>query len=212
MPFVCKVGGITRRRFLLTLAALGISTHSVLYAQSVGRQSSAARHLETLRAGGLVLYFRHPPTTWSGVDHIDWPRERQRLLSAEGLELARTVGDVFKRHQLRVGEVLASPFARCRDMAEIAFGRVEERRELLGLLSQDSERQQRIAYSLELLRRPLKGNKLRIIVGHSSNIRASAGVYLSEGSAAIVRPGGDPAGFEVLDIIEPDEWRAPAGY
>ena len=212
MLFVPKVSGITRRRFLQTLAGLGLNTHFALFAQTAGQPSSAAQQLDALRAGGLVLYFRHPPTTRSGVDQIDWPRERQRLLSAEGQALARTVGVVFKRHQLQVGEVLASPFARCRDMAEIAFGRVEERRELLGLLSQGSGREQRIAYSLELLRRPVQGNKLRVIVGHSSNIRASAGVDLSEGSAVIVRPGRGPAGFEVLGILEPAEWRALADH
>jgi len=212
MSSVRKVSGITRRRFLLTLAALGLSTHSALFAQSAGRQSAATRQLEALRAGGLVIYFRHPPTTWNGVDQIGWPRERQRLLSAEGQAQARTVGVAFQRHQLRVDEVLASPFARCRDMAEIAFGRVEERRELLGLLSQDAGTQQRIAYSLELLRRPVEGNKLRVIVGHSSNIRASAGVDVSEGSAVIVRPGDGAAGFEVVDILELGDWQALTGH
>lgn len=164
-----------------------------------------ARLAEALRGGGLVVYFRHGATTWSGVDRVDWPRERQRLLSPQGEAQARAVGDAFRRHGLPVGEVLASPFARCRDMAEIAFGRVEERRELIGLLSDGEGRQERIDYSLALLRAAVAGGANRIVVGHSSNIREAAGTDLPEGGAVVVRPDGT-GGFGVLGILLPEDW------
>ncbi|MEM8552554.1 MAG: hypothetical protein AAGF45_09245, partial [Pseudomonadota bacterium] len=45
--------------------------------------------LDALKRGGHVIYFRHAATTWSGVDRIEWPRERQRLLSERGIAQSR---------------------------------------------------------------------------------------------------------------------------
>jgi phosphohistidine phosphatase SixA len=197
-----------RRTFALGLSAslLGLAW------RPAGAASPAERAglVDALRGGGLVVYFRHGATTRSGIDRVDWPRERQRLLSAEGEAQARAVGEAFRRHALPVGEVLASPFARCRDMAEIAFGRVEERRELIGLLSDEEGREQRIAYSVALLGRPVGGGTNRIVVGHSSNIREAAGIGLPEGGAVVARPDG-AGGFALAGTLLPDDWAALAG-
>ena len=167
--------------------------------------------LKALQAGGLVVYFRHGATNQGGVDRIDWPRSRQRLLSAEGETQARTVGQVFQRHRLGVDEVLASPFARCHDFAQIAFGRVQDDRQLLGLLSQDSGRQQRIDHSLALLRRAVVAERNRVVVGHSSNIQQTTGVFLPEGGAMLVRPDTKAeGGFSVLGELRPADWAALA--
>ena len=157
--------------------------------------------------GGLVVYFRHGATTWSGVDQIEWPRERQRLLSPAGEAQARTIGAVFKRHSVPVGEVLASPFARCRDMAEIAFGRVEVHMELLGLLSEEDGQSERGQFSMALLRRSVPQGTNRIIVGHQSNISRTTGVSVPEGGAVIVRPNGSGE-FVVLGRLLPPDWEA----
>lgn len=206
---------LSRRHFLRGLSALSAVTVGWLlprWLEAAEPSAEAVRLLEQLKTGGLVIYFRHGATTWNGVDRIEWPRQRQRLLSAEGEAQSRAVGAVFKRHRLPVGEVLASPFARCRDMAEIAFGRVEERRELLGLLSEESGRQQRIDYSLALLRQPVSEDANRIVIGHSSNIQETTEINLPEGGAVIVRPdpGGADVGFQVLGTLRPADWAALA--
>ncbi|MEM8850925.1 MAG: histidine phosphatase family protein [Pseudomonadota bacterium] len=181
-----------RRRFLtLTLAATALPA-----------RATTALH-DALRGGGHVVYFRHAATTWSGVDSIDWPRARQRLLSPQGIEDSRRIGAAWRANGLPVGEVLASPFARCRDMAELAFGRVETRPELLGLLSDADGRAARIAYLRDQLAAvPPVGN--RILVSHRSNIAEVAGVALEEGEAVIVRPTG--TAFEVLAQFMPQDW------
>lgn len=160
-----------------------------------------------LRAGGQVIYFRHAATTWSGVDRIEWPRERQRLLSEEGIAQSRRIGRAFADAGIPVGEVLASPFARCRDMAEIAFGRVEERSELLGLLSDANGRADRVAFLRAKLGTPPAPGMNRVIVSHRSNIAEVAGASLAEGEAVIVTPQG--GSFSVLGTRMPDDW--PAG-
>ncbi|MDX8352459.1 histidine phosphatase family protein [Cognatiyoonia sp. IB215182] len=160
--------------------------------------------ISELQGGGHVIYFRHAATTWSGIDRIEWPRERQRLLSADGIAQSERIGQAFAQAQIPVGEVIASPFARCRDMAEIAFGRVEERMELLGLLSDDAGRAARVAYLREKLETPPAAGLNRIIVAHRSNIGEVANVSLAEGEAVITRPTSD--GFAIIDQLMPDDW------
>lgn len=159
---------------------------------------------DALRQGGHVIYFRHGATTWSGIDSIDWPRERQRLLSDLGIQQSEQIGAAFQSEGFPVGDVLASPFARCRDMAEIAFGRVEERMELLGLLSDREGRAARIAYLRDRMTMPPRQGTNRIIVSHRSNISEVAGASLAEGEAVITRPSG--ASFEILAQWMPSDW------
>lgn len=206
MEYPSIVTTLLQRRTLLG-AALG-ALPLLGAAQSA---ADAVALLKALQAGGLVLYFRHGATNKGGVDRIEWPRERQRLLSAEGEAQARAVGAAFQRHGLRTGEVLASPFARCHDFAQIAFGRVQDDRQLIGLLSQDSGRQQRIEHSLTLLRRPVPPGELRVMVGHGSNIQETTGVLLPESGCVLTRPdAAAERGFSVLGPLQPDDWRALA--
>ncbi|MEL7464650.1 MAG: histidine phosphatase family protein [Pseudomonadota bacterium] len=184
------------RRHLLKASFAGALLPSVTFAADDTR--------EALREGGCVIYFRHAATTWSGVDRIEWPRERQRLLSDLGVAQSEEIGAAFRAEGFPVGEVLASPFARCRDMAEIAFGRVEERMELLGLLSDTEGRAGRVAYLRERMTTPPAAGKNRIIVSHRSNIAEVAGARLAEGEAVIVRPNDD--GFDTLAQWMPNDW------
>ncbi len=186
---------ITRRRALAGMIAV-LTIPSMAWA----RQDI----LDALKLGGHVIYFRHGATTRSGIDRIEWPRERQRLLSDLGIEQSRIIGEAFQRHAIPVGEVLASPFARCRDMAEIAFGRVEERMELLGLLSHDQGRDDRIAYLTQKLTSLPAANANRIIVSHTSNIQHVANGTLAEGEAVVLRPNG--TGFEIRGTLMPEDW------
>ena len=200
MPVVATI----RRPIRSPIAALLVALALILTTVRPAAAQSTSDILETLRAGGHVIYFRHAATTWSGIDSIDWPRERQRLLSEQGIEDSRQIGVAFQAQNIPVGDVLASPFARCRDMAEIAFGRVEERFELLGLLSDDEGRAERAAYLEGLLTDAPADRSNRVIVAHRSNIQTVAGVSLEEGEAVIVRPG--PDGFEILGTLMPADW------
>ena len=70
----------TRRTFLSAwgLAAVSVAAPWVVPAAA---QTAEEQARSRLAQGGAVVYFRHGATTWSGVDNIEWPRERQRLLS-----------------------------------------------------------------------------------------------------------------------------------
>lgn len=92
-------------------------------------------------------------------------------------------------------------------MAEIAFGRVEERFEQIGLLSDRNGRTERIMYLQNKMGTlPAIGTD-RVIVAHRSNIAEVAGTNLHEGEALITRPDTD--GFEILAQWMPTDW--PSG-
>ena len=191
---------LPRRRALAWLVVLPVG----LAAGAIRARASGPEIVAALRGGGHVVYFRHAATTWSGVDRIEWPRERQRLLSEEGVAQSRRIGAAFRAHAIPAGEIIASPFARCRDMAEIAFGRVEERMELMGLLSDEAGREGRVAYLRERMTAPPAPGTNRVIVSHRSNAAAVTGVDLAEGEAVVVRP--DDQGFEMLGTMAPGNW------
>lgn len=205
-----------RRRFLAYSAGVVVALSSALWPSSVLQAQTQptagvtqttvfnAELYTALKEGGLVIYFRHGRTNKGGVDRIEWPREQQRLLSQEGELQARQIGEAFKRHGFAIGEVLSSPFARCSEMAQIAFGRTEHKMELLGILSDSSGREARINYSQALVNQSVPAGQNRIIVGHSSNIRESSGQSIAEGDAVVLRPR--PQGAEVLAVLSPEDW------
>ena len=81
----------------------------------------------------------------------------------------------------------------------------------MGLLSQDTERGQRIDHSLALLRQPVPAGVLWVLVGHSSNIAETTGAQLPEGAAVLVRSdAAQGRGFVVLGRLLPADWRALA--
>ena len=193
-----------------TVLAGGVSAVAALIAspRTVHAQPSTPSVgdiVDALRNGEHVIYFRHGATTWSGIDRIEWPRERQRLLSEEGIRQSETIGAAFERHAIPVGDVLASPFARCRDMAEIMFGRVDERMELIGLLSDSEGRDERVAFMRRLVTDPPRSGTNRVIVAHRSNIGAVADVTLAEGEAVILRPNAEGS-FAILGTLMPEDW------
>ena len=196
---------IRRRDALRTAGAAGVLALMAPRLAQARAAASPAAIVAALRRGGHVVYFRHAATTRSGVDRIEWPRARQRLLSERGIEDSRRIGAAFQAHGIPVGEVLASPFARCRDMAEIAFGRVEERDELLGLLSDAAGHPERVAYLQGRLAAPPTDGTNRIVVAHRSNIQTVAGAGLVEGEGVVVEPLGRGR-FRVLGTMRPRDW------
>ena len=165
--------------------------------------------VEALRQGGYVIYFRHAATDHGGVDSVEWPREQQRNLSETGRADAEAIGRAFRALGIPVGRVLASPFYRTIDTAQLAFDRAEIAPELLGLLSDDAGRAERAAALRRLLSTPPEPGLNTVLVAHLSNLQEVAGVSLPEGGAAIFQPLG-PGGFRLVARLTPAEWTALA--
>ncbi|MDX2266126.1 MAG: histidine phosphatase family protein [Hyphomicrobiales bacterium] len=167
--------------------------------------------LQRLRQGGLVIYFRHARTDWS---ERDAPRPdlndcaTQRNLSADGRAQAERTGAAMKRLGVPVGRVVASPFCRTRQHAELAFGRVELDPDLEQLAGwPDDVRAARTARLRALLTTaPQAANT--VVIGYQASLRAAAGVGLQEGEAVIFEPNA--AGPKPIGRAPSEAWDAMA--
>ena len=102
-----------------SLLALGLATPTIGWSQD--------DLLPRLRAGGCVIAFRHAlaPGTFDPPNFKLGECSTQRNLSDEGRAQARRMGDWFRTRQLTPARVRSSPWCRCVDTAQLAFGTAE---------------------------------------------------------------------------------------
>src|SRR5918992_4603815 len=171
--------------------------------------------LADLRAGGLVLMFRHAATDRSDEDdpQVDFDEcSTQRNLTDVGRADARAIGVAFGALRVPVGDVWASPYCRARDTAQLAFGRATVVEGLERLFPTPDEQANRRLNRLIRERAPAPGEPNLVIAAHGvypSLLRPA--VTIEEGEAALYVVRGD--GVELLGRVAPDAWGtfAPAG-
>ena len=168
--------------------------------------------LNQLRQGGFVIYFRHAATERTGANDeaADLEKcETQRALSDIGRAQAVQIGEGMKRLRIPIGQVISSPFCRCKDTATLAFGRVTVDKGLYFALVPNPEEVKRLAAStrkmLSTARAPAPGTNT-VLVSHTANLREAAGIWPKhEGMAYVFRPLGDGK-FEPVAMIMPEDW------
>lgn len=165
--------------------------------------------VEALRAGGLVLFFRHADTRGEPCDrsYRIGDRAGQRNLAPEGRAQAVRIGARLEEFGVPVAlPVLAGPVFRARDTAELAFGRA--RVEVTDSLLADDYAGARLGWVLaehrRLFSQPVPPGSNRILVGHRTPAilvagQAVGGPAFPEGAALVIRPGGE--GFAILGIL-----------
>ncbi len=170
---------------------------------------TTAQLIEALQSGGHIIYMRHSIT-----DHEQRDSNRnnindcgnQRNLSAEGIKLAKLIGDKFQSLAIPVGTVVSSPYCRCKDTAELVFGHVEINNDLRFSMSKDQHEMEMLAKKLHqmmLSSDSKKGNT--VFVGHSSNLRDGLGIWPKpEGVVVIFKKVDNVIKFK--GMIKPDEW------
>jgi phosphohistidine phosphatase SixA len=170
--------------------------------------------LEELRKGGLVIYFRHAATERDGFAYTasDAEQRCRRNLSAAGRAEAAQIGRAIKALGIPVGEVLASPFCRTRDTAQLAFGRHAVDEDLAFVLAADAGATRRMTETLRraLSSAPAQGTNT-VLVSHTANLYEAAGIFPKpEGVALVFRPlpGGR---FAAAARVLPEEWARVAG-
>jgi phosphohistidine phosphatase SixA len=174
---------------------------------SAARASSVP--VEKLRDGGYVVTFRHAATD-QGMDTTDDLSDcsRQRNLDADGRRQSREIGRAFERLDIPVDRVMASPFCRTRDTAQLAFGRVQPTRALLSVEFFDSVSEGRRKGLRRLLRTEPRDGTNTVLVTHGSAILDAIGEEPEEGDAVIVEPGRGKRGYAVVSAVPVDDWRA----
>ena len=164
-----------------------------------------------LRAGGLVLFFRHADTIGEPCDRSFRLGDRagQRNISPAGRVQAARIGERIAALGIPVATpVLAGPVYRARDTAEIAFG-AEHVAVTDGLLADDyaGGRLDRVlAEHRRLMAAPVPAGTNRVLVGHRTPAimvlgDAVAGRALPEGAALVLEPReGGPALLGILSL------------
>ena len=163
---------------------------------------SGERLVEALREGGLVLYLRHTATEEDVPDGVPTdPCERQRGLTEQGRTQARAIGAALEALDVPVGRVLASPFCRTVETAELAFGSAEADDALLPVEAGAST----AAVEALLSEEPEDGTNT-VLVGHISNVRPASGATPEEGGTVVFRPDGDGR-FRIAAEVGPGGWQ-----
>jgi len=151
-----------------------------------------------LRDGGHVLYVRHSQTTPGVGDPPGFRLEdcaTQRNLSDEGRAQARRMGEALRKRGVPIGEVLSSPWCRCVETAQLAFGSAKVWKPLANLHArhENAEKQVRVL-------RPRiaahKGERNLVLVAHGSVASALMGEYLAMGEILVLKPASP--GFKVV--------------
>jgi broad specificity phosphatase PhoE len=161
--------------------------------------------VRALRAGGLVVYFRHTATDFSRNDRAMRDYDdcaNQRLLSEQGRSDARSIGRRIATLKLPLGETLASPMCRTMEHARLMLGRVAPTPAMRELTAPGE-----YAGLRRLLSAPVPAGSNRWMVGHGTPFRTVAGPpHLSEGEAIVLRPTGEA--WIVLARLAVPDWAA----
>jgi hypothetical protein len=191
------------------LATLGIATSP--FAQE---RLPPGKAIDALKAGGYVIYFRHFET---GADFPDQHLVRlddcatQRQLNERGVRQAVRVRNAVQAMKIPVGEVLASPFCRAWQSADLSFGRHVKIDGLKLPPSKDytdADKAAMRAALLPLLAKVPASGANTVIMAHDDNMPAAGGPEIkTQGEAVIVKPDGK-GGFAVVAQIKPGRWAA----
>jgi phosphohistidine phosphatase SixA len=144
-----------------------------------------------LEKGGQVVLMRHAVTTPGVGDPPGFRLDHcstQRNLTDDGRRDARHVGAAFRARGVVVENVLSSPWCRCVETANLAFGKAEVSTALSNLFTHPENRDQQVREMRELIAAPRVGN--RVLVSHGSTIAALTGVSLDTAEMLVVTPQG----------------------
>jgi len=173
------------------------------------REPRGKELLADLRKGGYVVYFRHAATDFSQNDERMKRYEDcadQRNLIDKGRADARAAGAAIRELGIPVDRVLASPFCRTVETAQLLFGRAEKMSEVRGgpAVAADSDRYSELR---KILATPVRPGTNLVVVSHGNPFYSVAGPpYLAEGEAAVVQPLGRD--FRIVARIRIDGWEA----
>lgn len=182
-------------------AAQAVSIHPV--------ELSGRALLAALRSGGYILYFRHAATDFGQNDDQMTGYEAcetQRNLTDAGRTDARAIGATLRELHIPIDVVLASPYCRTMETAQLMFGRATATPAVRGGTAQPDS-PARYAGLRDLLAMIVPPGSNLVIVSHGNPYRAVVGGdYLAEGEAAVIEPLV-AAGFRVVARVRKDAWK-----
>jgi hypothetical protein len=140
---------------------------------------------------------------WRSCDPL-----RMRQLSAAGRAAATAIGVAMRQLEIPVDEVLASPYCRTVETANLMeLGKVVESVQVMNLRSADyfGGRASVVASAQALLASSPGPALNRVIVAHGNVASAATPAYPAEGEALVFEPDVT-GGFVLRGRITPEEW------
>lgn len=166
--------------------------------------------VRALQQGGYVIYFRHAASEHDQVDadQVDFTKcETQRNLSATGRDQMRAIGQAFQSLDIQVAQVLTSPYCRCIDSGQLAFGKARVMQDLRFAIRENAADTARMAAVLRtiLAHKPPQGANT-VVIAHTANLKEATGIWPKpEGGAYVFQPDGE-GGFVLVGSLPPDAW------
>jgi len=180
-------------KYYFAMTVLLLSTQSAV---------AADRLWDLLREGGKVLLMRHLPVGPADPLLRDSSCRNEANLSEEGKILGKSIAKMFLDQNIPVGEVLASPYCRTRDSANLVFGKVKISKILmLRPVLDESQAEENDQVLLKIIT-TYQGQDNLVLVTHRPNIEAVSFETLGKGAFAVLLPMGDNE-FEELGVISP---------
>ena len=200
-------------RFILAVAlACAIAPAAAQQARGGNPGSPSAETIRALKRGGYVLYMRHGASDTSRpdlVDKVDFGDcSTQRPLTDDGRRQAAEIGKSIRALEIPIGEVLASPYCRTKETAELAFGHayVVERSLISTANLPAQEKEPQLAALRAWLARPVARGTNRVLISHNSPLMDAVGIYPKpEGVILVFRPDSR-GGFSHIATIAPGDW------
>ena len=143
-----------------------------------------------LQDGGKIVWIRHSitsPSCCGDPDNLQINnRSTQRNLGKRGIEQSKRIGQLFKKNNIQIDQVLTSQFERCRDTAKYAFGDYKDFPPLNSFFRQgigaDATRQLK---DIKSFIKDWKSTKNLILVTHQVVISGSVNETVSSGEMVI---------------------------
>jgi len=193
----------------LAYADAGGATQPATRPAATRPAAEAERLWALLHDGGQVILMRHATTTPGSGDPPGFKLgdcSTQRNLSDAGRAQARRVGDEVRRRGVPVGRVLSSQYCRCLDTAKLAFGKAEEEPALNLAFADEDKRKGQVEAVRRVIADWAKGHKDgkedMVLVTHSVNVDAIAGVAADMGEMVVLTPDGGGGGFRVAGRLK----------
>ncbi|HMH25485.1 MAG TPA: histidine phosphatase family protein [Gemmatimonadaceae bacterium] len=167
-----------------------------------------------MKKGGYVIVFRHGATNADQADtdplHLD-NIGAQRLLSEKGRDVAKRVGDSFRRLGIPLGKVYSSEFNRATETAQLVSGKSPTTTPDLtegGLVVSPTENARRARALKALAIAVPEAGSNTLIVTHKPNILDAFGedwFGSKEGEASVFRPDGSN-NLVLIARVQAEDW------
>jgi broad specificity phosphatase PhoE len=202
----------SRRTIVSLVLASGLSAMLPIVAP-VSAMADDKTLAQALRAGGLVIVFRHGGTfpDQADTDPLNLDNVKaQRQLNDSGKAAAKMLGEAFRQIGVPIGKVYTSRFHRAYETAVLAgLTPIEKTTDISegGLVVTPNENTRRARAFRQIVGTAPPAGTNVVLVTHKPNIVDALGkdwVDVKEGEASIFRPEG--GSYKLVARVQMDEW------